>query len=244
MTQFPGHGRISCNRCFPKNTLLMPVGAWQVRNDPGAWGSSNPSILVLGFSKGATQTNIYDTGAFDDVAFGGRSRANLTDILRCVRLLKPNERVDDKIRNGEPDFAFGSLVRCSLARWNAKKGTYETSGALIKKSFQEIPKILTNCANTFLHSLPARTKLIIMLGVDDGYIRACQNLMQQIHPEGFQAINAVSYGTPEHLWVHLTHPSPGNGTRSEWLSGAPISTSGYKRELAKNTILANGFARC
>jgi hypothetical protein len=239
----PSHGRIACTRCFPASQSLIEIGEWQVRNDPGAWGSANPSVLVLGFSKGATQVNIYQKGNFDDVAFGGRSRANLTAILQCIWLLKPEEHVDEKIKKDETEFAFGSLVRCSLARWNAKKSTYETSGALIKKSFAEVHSILHTCTQAFLHPLPDRTRLIVMLGVDDGYIRECQKLIHKLYPANFRVINEVAYGTPQHIWVHLTHPSPGNGTRNQWLSGPVNSTSGRKRELALIAILDNGLAR-
>jgi hypothetical protein len=187
--------------------------------------------------------NIYQKGNFDDVAFGGQSRANLTAILRRILLLKPEENISEKIRKDEIEFAFGSLVRCSLARWNAKKNNYETSGALIKKSFKELPDILRTCTQAFLFALPERTRLIVILGVDDGYIRECQKLVYNLYPKDFRTINEVAYGTPQHLWVHVTHPSPGNGTRNQWLSGPEYSTSGRKRELALQTIVENGLAR-
>lgn len=193
MVQLPVHGPIVCARCFQANQSEKDLGAWHVVNDPGAWGSSNPAILILGFSKGATQAGIYKTGRFDDVAFGGRSRGNLTAILRRVHLLRPDERVDEKIHVGEKDFAFGSLVRCSLSRKSSNDNSYKSSGALIVKSFQEVPQILATCAAAFLRPLPERTRLIVMLGVDERYIRECKKFMQRLYPEGFREINAVSY---------------------------------------------------
>ncbi len=241
----PAHGTIRCRQCFQAGYAATLIGKkWQMRNDPGAYGSREPSILVLGFSKGATQTDIYSSGRFDEVAFGGRqSRKNLTDILRRVRLLRENETVDEKICAAEQEFAFGSLVRCSLARLDQKKGIYTTSGALIKKSFDEIPEILQTCAATYLKNLPARTHLVIMLGVDDGYIQKCKELLSNFYAADFRSINEVVYGTGERVWVHLTHPSPGNGTRGEWLHGGEETRSGHKRELALQVILGRGLHR-
>src|SRR5690348_13165688 len=51
----PSHGRIACRRCFAGTDEVLTLGKWRVVNDPGAWGSATPTVLVLGFSKGFTQ---------------------------------------------------------------------------------------------------------------------------------------------------------------------------------------------
>ena len=72
----PRHGKLSCRLCFPVGQAIVTGGEWQARNDPGHWGGSNPKILVLGFSKGKTQSDVYAGGAFDEVVFNGmRERA-------------------------------------------------------------------------------------------------------------------------------------------------------------------------
>lgn len=109
-----------------------------MKNDPGAWGSSKPEVLILGFSKGSTQANIYENGNFDDIAFGGPSRSRLDQALKCVGLLQPSEHVTDMISNNNSKMAFGSLVRCSLSR-EEKSDKHACSGALINhsKKFQK-----------------------------------------------------------------------------------------------------------
>ena len=65
MDNFPAHGPIACRKCFSGSTSdSLTIGRWQAVNDPGAWGSAAPKILVLGFSKGFTQAGAYRTGKF------------------------------------------------------------------------------------------------------------------------------------------------------------------------------------
>lgn len=247
---FPEHGRIQCSRCFETEWAYQQVEQWQMRNDPTASGSRTPTILVLGFSKGATQADLFDGKDFDRIAFGGeQTRKNLTDILRAVRLLKPDEHADDKIRANETEFHFASLVRCSLARYDHKasiktgRPTYTTSGELVTKSFEEIPHIIDNCCDQFLKTLPVSVRLIVVFGVSDGYFRKFRQQMKKLHPNGFQDINRVAYRNDLFVWVHLTHPSRGNGTRTAWLYGNSTTTSGMKREMAAQVIEQFGFAR-
>ncbi|QTA85808.1 hypothetical protein [Desulfonema magnum] len=241
-TVFPKHGRISCNKCFPNGEQQIKIGNWRMRNNPGAWGSSEPEIIVLGFSKGATQANIYENGKFEDVPFGGkRSRENLTNILRCVGILKESENVDDKIGDSERTFAFGSLIRCSLARYDKKKSAYATSGTLINKSFSEIPELIKICANTFLADISSSVRLVLMLGTADPYIKHCKNTVKSLYPDEFEEFNIVAYGTGHILWVHLTHPSPVNGTVKSWLNSE--GKSGIKMNEAKNIIRFRGLAK-
>lgn len=215
----PTHGKINCHKCYRSSSdiVCQPHHLWNMRNDPGAWGGSNPEILVLGFSKGSTQANIYQNGRYEDVAFGGAARGRLDEALKRLNLLSENEHVTEHIENPDSRFAFGSLVRCSLSREGAD-GKHATSGQLIVKSFKEIPDVLDSCARKFLANLPDCTKIILMLGVSDAYIDGCYNLLATIYP-GLRKINDVAYGDDERLFVHITHPSPGNGHFSSWNTG-------------------------
>lgn len=225
MRNLPVHGKIECRRCFTTtDEVIEPHPMWKLRNDPGAWGSSRPKVLVLGFSKGETQSDIYKNGSFDDVAFGGEiTRKYLTKILRKVGLLHSSETVDEKISSIEDYFSFGSLVRCSAARIDEDelkktgKKKYLTSGKLILKSFSEIPVIINNCSKEYLDNLPDSIELICFLGVTDQYIKKCKAIIKNLYPSEFKDIDGISYRTNQFLCVHLTHPSKGNGTKDAWL---------------------------
>lgn len=241
MITFPAHGPLSCARCFPDDRNLIAPGQWRVVNDPGAWGSTNPRILVLGFSKGATQANAFRNRPFDAVPFAG-ARQRLTSVLQRIGVLSSNETVDQRMRADEPDFAFGSLVRCSLSRRDGEGGAYRTSGPLIKKAFQE-PEALAvvrNCMQRYLAKLPERLRLVILLGNDSGYVDACFREMQRLYSTGLQRINDVAYGNDEVTWVHVTHPSPGNGHFNTWLTADGNHTAGRKRELAIAAVRDSG----
>lgn len=248
-TVFPLHGRLTCSNCFTSQTAsVQDIGKWRMRKDPGAWGSSTPKYVVMGFSKGATQADIYATGSFNDVAFGGEvTRRNLTNILKTVGLLRSSEQIDQKIKATEREFHFGSLVRCSMSRYDdkesAKQGVpvYASSGPLVTKSFVEIPEIIDRCAKTFLGAIPKSVKAMIVLGVTDAYVRSFQKKMQALHPEGFRVINKMAYRNNEMLWVHVTHPSRGNGTLNAWLTRGGGDTSGHKRLLAIEALRSVGI---
>ncbi|NVZ07996.1 hypothetical protein HW932_01820 [Allochromatium humboldtianum] len=259
MTELQKHGRLDCRDCFNSpDATIKPHPKWKLRNDPGSWGSRNPRIMVVGFSKGSTQSDIYQSGNFDDVAFGGQeTRRNLTDILRRVKLLSPLETSDQKIKETEQEFYFTSLVRCSCARIDEKESlekgreVYKTSGELMVKSFKEIPWIISNCTQKYLSSIPSSVDLVCLLGVTDPYIRQCRNLFRFLYPDGFKEIDAVTYRTKNFLCVHLTHPSKGNGTIKAWLNAdtrnpsesSRKKASAIKREMAINSITTNGLAR-
>lgn len=218
---FPDHGKIECRLCFKSGeSICNPHPKWRMRNDPGAWGSSSPEILVLGFSKGSTQADIYQTGRFEDVAFGGQARSRLDRVLKQVGLISGTEHVSNLIGSADQSrFAFGSLVRCSLSRVDDSTGEWKTSGSLITKSHREIPEVLGRCSQQYLAHLPATTKLVVMLGVTDAYIKMCFALMRALDDQSVW-INPVAYRSQGRLFVHLTHPSPGNGTFHAWINGA------------------------
>lgn len=259
MKDLPAHGRLNCRDCFQTSeTVITPHPKWKLRNDPGAWGSTNPSIMVVGFSKGTTQSNIYATGTFDDVAFGGeKTRRNLTNILRKAKLLSDSEISDDKIKATEQHFSFTSLVRCSCARIDEKESkkngrdVYKTSGELIVKSFSEIPDIIDKCSQKYLSNLPNSVKLVCFLGVTDTYIKKCKKVIRSLYPSGFNEIDAVTYKTQNFLCVHLTHPSKGNGTIDAWLNTDLTDSkasnrkkaSARKREMAIKSIERHELAR-
>src|ERR1019366_3624459 len=131
----PSHGHITCRRCFTTDGNTQMIGKWQMVNDPTAWGSTTPEILVLGFSKGFTQANAFRSGRLEDIPFKNM-RTRLTEELRLLGVLSATETVDQKIVATETKFAFGSLVRCSLSRLNVK-GKLACTGEVMPKAFTE-----------------------------------------------------------------------------------------------------------
>ncbi|MBY6106260.1 hypothetical protein KUW19_07110 [Ferrimonas balearica] len=234
--KLPGHGKITCSDCYNSGVASLESTKWKMRNDPGAWGAAEPEYLVLGFSKGATQSDIYASGAFDDVAFGGvQTRKNLSNILRTIGLLKESDNVDRHISISGTRFHFASLVRCSLARLNEKKlrqngvKSYETSGKLIVKSFTEVPSVVSRCARKYLQDFPESLKAVLVLGTNDAYINKMKSLIQEIHPTTYKEFDGISYEAGGVLWLHITHPSKGNGHLSSWLYKDSSNASGKKR---------------
>lgn len=220
----PEHGKIHCRQCFiaqqSKITKLHPD--WRMINDPGAWGGSRPEYLVLGFSKGATQQGIFESGKFEDVAFSGM-RVRLTQALRSVGALGRQDEVSDKIANPSGNIAFGSLIRCSVSRKDQRatlqKGddVFSCTGPMINKSFREIPQVINTCANKFLRDLPLTIKAVFFLGNGDAYVKQCQTLLKNLFPDTYQQINSMAAQADGHIWIHLAHPSGLNGHFNTWL---------------------------
>lgn len=237
----PEHGKINCRACFAdsEGNQRKPHQDWWMINDPGAWGSSTPDCLVLGFSKGATQAGIYETGRFEDVAFAGM-RPRLTQALQKIGLLGENETSDQKISSPESNIAFGSLIRCSVSRMDQKashkkgRDVYSCTGPLITKSFSEIPDVINACASKYLVNLPKTVKVVVFLGNSDSYVKGCQNLLRLQFPSDFAQINDMAVRADGRIWVHIAHPSGLNGHFNTWLNSD--SGPGAKRIQAQQAV--------
>ncbi|RTE67324.1 hypothetical protein EH243_03740 [Amphritea opalescens] len=233
----PTHGRISCRKCYESNgsDRCSPHPKWQMVNDPGHWGSSTPEYLVLGFSKGATQAETFRTGSHEEVAFA-KMRPRLEKELKLLGALQPHESVNDKIEHPDSNIAFGSLIRCSLTREDAKasakqgKQVFASSGSLIVKSFSEVPHVIQNCVDEYLSQLPSSLKVVFFLGTSDAYVREVKQVIQQRYPDSYRDLNPMAFQTDGKKWIFIAHPSPANGTFGNWLN--TDDTSGVKRDLA------------
>src|SRR4051812_38683676 len=106
----PAHGRVDCADCFPSVTNwggAYERDGWRLERNPCAWGSDDPIVLVLGFSKGVNQTRDLieaDGRGYNAVPFRSM-RNNLTAILRRLSLLAPHDDVDRHINAEEKDIA-------------------------------------------------------------------------------------------------------------------------------------------
>ncbi|PHY93235.1 hypothetical protein CSR02_12585 [Acetobacter pomorum] len=172
-------------------------------------------------------------GKFEDVPFK-KARGRLRSILCRIGLLdqaETDEEFDKRFEATERDFAFGSLVRCSLSRMNSKTGRYECTGQVMTKAFSEpVSTVVRCCARTYLSTLPAKLQVIILLGTAAGYIKDCKKLIRSIHPRSFVEVNDVAYWAAGVKWVHVTHPSGMNGYYGKWMSADKTDASGAKRE--------------
>lgn len=123
----PPHGRMTCAACFDGQatwgiSVAPSDDGWTLDNNPCAWGARNPRFLLLGFSKGERQSAGILTRPHNEVPYAG-FRPRLTAGLQKLGLLDPADTVDAHIRSDEPDWAFGSVVRCALAKAGRKSGT-------------------------------------------------------------------------------------------------------------------------
>lgn len=236
----PKHGKVPCNRCFHgQSNTAIPHPYWRMTNDPGAWGSNSPRYLVLGFSKGSTQADVYARGRFEDVAFAGM-RPRLTQALKAMGVLQDHETIDARIANPNSDIAFGSLIRCSVSRLDEKASqkqgqpVYGCTGPLITKSFTEIPEVIQRCVQQHLMGLPATVKAVFFLGNTDKYVLQCQDLIQQLFPGDFRRINPMGVFADGRVWVHLAHPSGLNGHFNAWMIND--TGPGKKRKQAQEAL--------
>lgn len=230
MTEFPQHGRIKCSNCFGAGETLFDqtrtgTDAWRITNNPLAWGSQNPDVVVLGFSKGPTQAGALTAGRHEDIAFKG-GRTSLAKILHHVGLLERAESrlVDRLIADPKGQFHFGSLIRCTVERFDRKSERWAGTGGGMLDRFVADPlgsRIASNCSQRFLSQLPARTRLVVMLGLGTkgNYVAACRQLFQRARPGPWRTVNDVAYADEHIVVVHTEHFAAQGALIPNWLSG-------------------------
>lgn len=240
MTILPAHGRIDCARCFPGGAkwgiTTVEEDGWILENNPLAWGARNPRYLVLGFSKGARQCERISAALHDDIPYAG-FRHNLTAILRKLGLLGSEERVEDRIRDSEADFAFGSLIRCSVARVDPVTGVASKSGDIINRLSRRgvSDDWALNCMRQFLAELPSRLEVVVLLSNDNDYIEACFHRLRSLHPS-MKRLNSVAYSEGRVTWVHTVHGSSlAQSHINAWLEGGNTA-QGLKQRAAVEAI--------
>jgi hypothetical protein len=129
----PDHGRIQCSRCFRSDVIFDETietnGNWRITANPLAWGNSSPVVVILGFSKGPTQAGATAAAPHDQIAYKS-SRLNVGKILARVGLLELLDsdalkcKVGEVIADRTGMFHFGSLVRCTVERFDQKTGKW------------------------------------------------------------------------------------------------------------------------
>jgi hypothetical protein len=224
------HGPLKCRDCFTGTEQTLVLGDWRLHNNPGYYGSSDPKILVLGFSKGANQNKVAEENDFDEIAFA-KARHRLEAVLETLKIMPSDRTIHALMTASEREFGVASLVRCSFCKM--KGGTCKTSGDVIPSAFTNAStlEIVERCAAKFLGSLPKRVRLIVLLGTGDSYIAKTKPIFSKLHSD-FVSVNTVAFQAGGARWIYVAHPSPGNGHFGSWLSAGPENPSGKKRILA------------
>lgn len=180
-----------------------------------------------------------EDGTFDEVAFK-KFRPNLTRVLHAVGLATHVKSVSELISSRERNFGWGSVIRCSLTGWDKNKETFSGESGKVLPAFTdfEMRPILENCLKEHLEHLPDRTKIVVLLGNADDYIKKMRKAIRAIYPHliARASYDDIAYYAGGKLWVHVGHPSPGNGYLTEFLEGDSSTGQGKKRELARQAI--------
>lgn len=232
MTSMPGSGRIDCTRCYGCANAQFDItrreaDSWRITANPLAWGNSNPEIIVLGFSKGPTQAGALARTRHDEIAYKG-SRGNVGKILAHVGLLDASgatdlaRAVDRLITDQHGRFHFGSLIRCTVERFDEKSQNWKGSGGGMLDKFVAAgfgKEVAANCVKEYLGSLPSKTKLIVMfgLGSKQNYVREANRLFKAARPGNWRWINEIAYTDGEVTVVHVEHFASQGALIPNWL---------------------------
>lgn len=240
MSCLPAHGRVSCTRCFEECSVEFDKtkrseGDWRITNNPLAWGSEDAEIVVLGFSKGPTQSGALAASPHDEIAYKG-SRLNVGKILSHVGLipsgmaeeLKPH--VDRIIADQSGRFHFGSLIRCTVERFDRKSESWKGSGGGMLDKFVSNPfgqQVAQQCSSRHLGELPPRTKLVLMfgLGTKMNYVSEARKLFRHARPGRWVNINSVAYTDGHITVVHVEHFASQGALVPNWLGENPHERS-------------------
>jgi hypothetical protein len=201
-------------------------GNWRIKSNPLSWGGENPTVVVLGFSKGPTQAGALVRSHHDQIAYKG-SRENVGKILRRIGLLpksvndKYAQKVDDLISDKDGMFHFGSLIRCTVEQFTETKGWIGSGGGMLDKFVATYfgNEVTGNCASSFLADMPASVKLVVMFGLGTGknYVRASRKLIEKARNTEMKWINDVSYSDDEIVVVHVEHFAAQGSLIPQWL---------------------------
>jgi len=232
MSCLPQHGRVGCTLCFQNKPVIFDETRrtevdWRITANPLAWGSQSPEIVVLGFSKGPTQAGALNNMPHDKIAYKG-SRGNVGKILAHVGLLPDmandqySQAVDELIADKSGRFHFGSLVRCTVERFDKKAAGWKGSGGGMLDKFVALPfgrEVATNCAKAFLGALSPETKLVLMFGLGSGlnYVDAAMDVYKRARPGGWRKLNDVSYTDGRITVVHVEHFASQGALIPDWL---------------------------
>jgi hypothetical protein len=254
MSCLPEHGRVSCTRCYldraPQfDKSKRTEGEWRITANPLAWGSTNPEVIVLGFSKGPTQSGALASTPHNQIAYKGW-RPKVGKILAHIGLIPTHgpdgleARINRLIANESGRFHFASLVRCTVERFDQKSCSWTGSGGGMLDKFVATPfgaSVATNCTSAFLRDLPSETKLVVMFGLGTGlnYVDFAYDLFKRARPGNWRKINKVSYTDGIITVVHVEHFAAQGALVPRWL-GEKDHARSHLGILARDSVKASG----
>jgi hypothetical protein len=155
------HGRLACRRCWTSDDKVQVKGNLKLVHDPGHWGANDPRALVLGISKGNTQSHAYVSEPFEQVAFKG-IRHRILEIFHSVGLLVDEgpAQFDQRFTWMETEFAFASVIRCSLMGMDRRKGIHTADSPNVIPAFRSGSEgylFVSNCVDQYLGNLVPKT---------------------------------------------------------------------------------------
>lgn len=231
-TYLPNHGRIDCSICHNNCSIKFDEyktekEGWRISANPLAWGSSSPEVLVLGFSKGPTQAGSLATSPHDEIAFKGGRKA-VGKILAHIGLIPVSDietqkkSVDRIISDRSGLFHFGSLIRCSIERFDEESRIWQGSGSGMLDQFTQTNfgrEVSMNCSKRFLSNLPSNVRLVVMfgMGTNGNYIRECRRIIENARPGNWKTINDVAYSDEQVTFVHVEHFAVQGAHLPNWL---------------------------
>jgi hypothetical protein len=229
-TALPRHGRVDCTACHAApvtfDVTRREQDGWRITANPLSWGNERPKVLVLGFSKGPTQAGALASEPHDDIAYK-KGRAQAYRILARVGLVPPSERpreaMDRLIADRNGAFAFGSLVRCTVERWDSGDNVWKGSGGGMLDRFAATPfgrEVVGRCAARFLANLPEETRLVLMFGMGSelNYVGECERAIHAVRRRpGWRRYDDVSYGDDVVTFVHVEHFASQGALIPNWL---------------------------
>ena len=225
-------------------------GRWRITWNPLAWGNPNAEVVCLGFSKGPTQAGAL-AGSHDAVAYKGK-RDKIGAILAHLGLL-PTEvpqslkrRVDALIADRNGKFHFGSLIRCTVERFDQKASSWTGTGGGMLDRFTATPfglGIAERCSSRFLSALPASTRLVIMFGLGQGmsYVPAARRVIERACPGPWRAENEVAYTNGSVMVVHTEHFASQGSHLKDWI-GQQGQARGRLGRAAQAAVRSSGVA--
>jgi hypothetical protein len=248
----PASGRIACSLChvdksvvFDETRTAREESDWRITANPLAWGNPHPEVLVLGFSKGPSQAGELRRLPHNDIPYR-KGRKQVGKILAHVGVLSsasPDDlkrMVEQALADSNGRFGWGSLIRCTVERFDPKARTWVGSGGMIDQFMATTfgQNISTSCATRFLGQLPAETKLVIMFGLGSGgaYVATARRAIEKARPGVWRTVNEVAYTDGKITVVHVEHFAPQGANIPNWLGQ-------HDHPRARLGLLARGAVR-
>jgi hypothetical protein len=236
----PCYGKIGCSVChggrqvtFNRTITYSEDDKWRITANPMAWGSQEPVVVALGFSKGGNAVAALrdPRKTIEDIPYAGK-REWVGRILHAIGCLETPTRkaVDRQINDTGGLHHFGSLVRCTVEQ-KVSEGNYDkwiSTGNGMLENFSSHPfgrTVIANCGDRHLNNLPPSVKIIVLFGLgknlsrtgcDFSYVANARQVIGEIRGRSMTPFNGVSYYDEEVVVVHTEHFS-GRNHLNNWL---------------------------